>query len=100
MRRSVSRMVRQTRSSSTMRTVAPRSSSGSGSSGLGGLKGTVARSIGREMAIEAEPTAPGVGKAALRRSLIRALSSCATEADFVQVLYAELHPEFGYDVIL
>src|SRR6266511_2672534 len=31
--------------------------------------------------------------------LVRALSSCATEADLVQVLYAELHPEFGYDSI-
>jgi PAS domain S-box-containing protein len=27
------------------------------------------------------------------------LASCLTEADIVQVLYAELHPEFGYDVI-
>jgi K+-sensing histidine kinase KdpD len=52
------------------------------------------------MAIEAERIAAGAGRAALRRRLIRGLASCATEADFVQVLYAELHPEFGYDVIL
>src|SRR5258708_7799237 len=33
------------------------------------------------------------------RRLVRALSSCATEADLVQVLYAELHPVLGYDSI-
>src|SRR5215471_13307242 len=31
--------------------------------------------------------------------LVRALSSCATEADLVQVLYGELRPAFGYDSI-
>src|SRR5215472_18291763 len=35
----------------------------------------------------------------LRGRLVKALSSCATEADLVQVLYAELHPAFGYDSI-
>jgi PAS domain S-box-containing protein len=35
----------------------------------------------------------------VRRRLLRALSSCATEADLVQVLYAELHPVLGYDTI-
>src|SRR6266536_1843061 len=35
----------------------------------------------------------------LHGRLVRGLSSCATEADLVQVLYAELHPVFGYDSI-
>src|SRR5215472_1275127 len=35
----------------------------------------------------------------LHGRLVRTLSSCATEADLVQVLYAELHPAFGYDSI-
>jgi PAS domain S-box-containing protein len=35
----------------------------------------------------------------LHERLVQALSSCATEADLVQVLYAELHPVFGYDSI-
>src|SRR5215470_10112148 len=35
----------------------------------------------------------------LHGRLARALSSCATEADLVQVLYAELRPVFGYDSI-
>jgi signal transduction histidine kinase/transcriptional regulator with GAF, ATPase, and Fis domain len=35
----------------------------------------------------------------LATRLPAALSSCMTEADIVQVLYAELHREFGYDVI-
>jgi signal transduction histidine kinase/GAF domain-containing protein len=35
----------------------------------------------------------------LHGRLVRALSSCATEADLVQVLYAELRQEFGYDSI-
>jgi PAS domain S-box-containing protein len=35
----------------------------------------------------------------LRGRLVRALSSCTTEADLVQVLYAELRQEFGYDSI-
>lgn len=37
--------------------------------------------------------------AALRGGLHSALMSCATEADIVQVLYVELHPRFGYDII-
>ncbi|HEY4028145.1 MAG TPA: GAF domain-containing protein [Candidatus Dormibacteraeota bacterium] len=35
----------------------------------------------------------------LQSRLVRALSSCTTEGDLVQVLYAELHPVFGYDVV-
>jgi GAF domain-containing protein len=35
----------------------------------------------------------------LQGRLVKALSSCATEADLVQVLYAELRPAFGYDSI-
>jgi PAS domain S-box-containing protein len=35
----------------------------------------------------------------LHGRLVRALSSCATEADLVQVLYAELRQVFGYDSI-
>ena len=35
----------------------------------------------------------------LRNRLPAALSSCMTEADIVQVLYAELQHEFGYDAI-
>jgi PAS domain S-box-containing protein len=35
----------------------------------------------------------------LRARLVRALSSCGTEADIIQLLYSELHPEFGYDPI-
>ena len=31
---------------------------------------------------------------------MKALASCATEADIVQTLYAELRPEFGYDVVV
>jgi PAS domain S-box-containing protein len=34
-----------------------------------------------------------------RDALIRTLASCATEADVVQVLYAQLRPLFGYDSI-
>ena len=32
--------------------------------------------------------------------LVEALSSCATEADLAQVLYAELHPAFGYNNVV
>jgi signal transduction histidine kinase/GAF domain-containing protein len=35
----------------------------------------------------------------LQSRLVRALSSCGTEADLVQVLYADLHPVFGYDSV-
>ncbi len=34
-------------------------------------------------------------RSGLHSRLVRALSSCATEADLVQVLYAELHQVFG-----
>jgi hypothetical protein len=34
-----------------------------------------------------------------RDAVIRELGSCATEQDVVQVLYADLHPAFGYDTI-
>jgi GAF domain-containing protein len=53
-----------------------------------------------DVAIEAEPITTGGRRSALRTRLLRGLASCATEADIVQTLYAELHPEFGYDVIL
>src|SRR5689334_1301259 len=33
-------------------------------------------------------------------ALIHELSTCATEADIVQVLYHGLQPIFGYDVVL
>lgn len=39
------------------------------------------------------------GRSGLRARIGRALVSCATEADVVQVLYAELRPHLGYDVI-
>src|SRR5437879_3580520 len=42
---------------------------------------------------------PGPGRTGLRARLVRALSSCATEGDIVQVLYAELHAVYGYDSI-
>jgi signal transduction histidine kinase/GAF domain-containing protein len=35
----------------------------------------------------------------LKRRLQAALASSTTEAEIVQLLYAELHPEFGYDVV-
>jgi hypothetical protein len=35
----------------------------------------------------------------LRARLVRALPSCGTEADIVQLLYSELRPVFGYDPI-
>ena len=35
----------------------------------------------------------------LRARLLRALPSCGTEADIVQLLYSELRPVFGYDPI-
>ncbi len=35
----------------------------------------------------------------VRTRLVRALASCVTEADLVQVLYAELHPALGYEGI-
>src|SRR2546425_267173 len=35
----------------------------------------------------------------LRARLVRALPSCSTEADIVQLLYSELRPVFGYDPI-
>jgi signal transduction histidine kinase len=34
-----------------------------------------------------------------RDALIRALATCATEADVVQVLYSQLRPLFGYDAL-
>ena len=37
--------------------------------------------------------------ARVRDTVIRGLGSCATEQDVVQVLYADLHPAFGYDTI-
>ena len=37
--------------------------------------------------------------AQVSRRLVDELSSCATEADLVQVLYSELHPAFDYGVI-
>jgi signal transduction histidine kinase/putative methionine-R-sulfoxide reductase with GAF domain len=52
------------------------------------------------MATTAEPMTPGGRRAGLAGRLIRELASCTTEADIVQVLYADLHPEFGYDVIV
>src|SRR5215813_14193177 len=39
------------------------------------------------------------GRSGLHARLARALASCSTEADLVQVLYAELKPVFGYDSI-
>src|SRR5207253_10841370 len=48
--------------------------------------------------IQAELTI-GTSRETLRARLQSALASCLTEADIVQVLYAELHPEFGYDAI-
>jgi PAS domain S-box-containing protein len=48
--------------------------------------------------IQAELTI-GTSREALRVRLQSALASCLTEADIVQVLYADLHPEFGYDAI-
>src|SRR5437879_5269011 len=39
------------------------------------------------------------GLRGLRARLVRALASCATEADIAQVLYAELHAVFGYYVV-
>src|SRR5260370_14230945 len=38
-------------------------------------------------------------RSGLHSKLVRALSSCATEADLVQVLYGELRQAFGYDSI-
>ncbi|MBO0690783.1 MAG: GAF domain-containing protein, partial [Candidatus Dormibacteraeota bacterium] len=35
----------------------------------------------------------------MRDTVIRGLRSCATEQDIVQVLYADLHPAFGYDTV-
>src|SRR5262245_36570696 len=45
---------------------------------------------------------PGPGpaqRARLAARLVRAVSNCITEAHLVQVLYAELHPVFGYDSV-
>lgn len=38
-------------------------------------------------------------RARVRDAVVRGLGSCATEQDVVQVLYADLHPVFGYDAI-
>src|SRR2546423_3194141 len=54
------------------------------------------RRVAREAAGTSEP---GPRRTGLRARLVRALSSCATEGDIVQVLYAELHPVYGYDSI-
>jgi len=35
----------------------------------------------------------------VQAALVRGLPSCSTEADVVQLLYAQLHPAFGYDPI-
>jgi PAS domain S-box-containing protein len=48
--------------------------------------------------IQAERTI-GTSREALRARLQSALASCLTEAEIVQVLYADLHSEFGYDAI-
>src|SRR5712691_1023086 len=108
MRRSVSRITRHARSSSTTRTVAPTTSLGGGSSGFGEVKGTACRQY-TEASMGQPPRSVGGTTVAARRAqalrsgvyrrLVRALSSCATEADLVQVLYAELHPVLGYDSI-
>src|SRR5215471_19663206 len=39
------------------------------------------------------------GTAPTANALVHELSTCATEADLVQVLYRGLAPRFGYDVI-
>src|ERR1700730_15597052 len=128
MRKSVSRITRQARSSSTTRTVEPRRSSGVGAIGFGGVNGTRSwRSISVEMAgpvrrgiprrarsaparaprtsaMPVRPAAPKRLKDAVPTptpaALIHELSSCVTEADIVQVLYRGLHPLFDYGVVL
>jgi signal transduction histidine kinase len=42
---------------------------------------------------------PAARRAALQAALVRGLPSCSTEADIVQLLYAQLHPTYGYDPI-
>src|SRR5689334_24780492 len=42
---------------------------------------------------------PNVPRPGLQARVVRALSSCATEADLIQVLYSELRPVFGYGSI-
>jgi signal transduction histidine kinase/GAF domain-containing protein len=51
-----------------------------------------------EGSAQGRPPGPGA-RARVRSRLIRALSNCATEAHLAQVLYAELHPVFGYDSV-
>src|SRR5437899_9136000 len=55
------------------------------------------RRVGRDAA--ASRRRQQAARGGLHGRLVRALSSCATEAHLVQVLYAELHPVFGYDSI-
>src|SRR5215831_18799154 len=55
------------------------------------------RRVGRDAA--ASRRRQQAARGGLHGRLVRALSSCATEADLVQVLYAELHHVFGYDSI-
>lgn len=56
--------------------------------------GILSSGIGTDPTSSADPNFP-----ILLERLVRALSSCATEAELVQVLYAELHSVFGYDSI-
>src|ERR1700716_3389483 len=121
MRRSVSRITRQARSSSTTSTVEPRRSSGVGAIGLGGVNGTEfsgsisvamprpprrttrshapTRPVKRTRPLAAAAPRPRAGGGPSAKALITELGSCVTEADLIQVLYRALQPRFGYDAI-
>lgn len=64
---------------------------------MGGVKGTTFAQYTEGM-IEATGRRLG-DRRALRRRLDRALAGCSTEADIVQVLYAEVHADLGYSVV-
>ena len=51
------------------------------------------------MAATQRATVPALGHGIGSTQVTRALATCATEADVVQVLYALLSPVFGYDVV-
>src|SRR5690348_16578050 len=118
-------MTRHARSSSTTKTVDPRTSSGVGAIGLGGVNGMARKSPavyrwqmassasattrrhasngavpGREVTAKPRRTPSTIVPAATPAKLVQELASCLTEADILQVLYRNLQPRFGYDVIL
>src|SRR5262245_7014090 len=79
-------------------------SRGGGVSGFGAVNANAFRQytkadMGSPEMVRSDRPHRSARAARLRARLVRALSNCTTEAHLVQVLYAELHPAFGYDSV-